>query len=130
LTSGYKNVTVLNPGIEVPSEDETGPQLWGPDPMHPLPGGYARIADLLMNEWDSIGEKKRKRSPDGQEPASKRPKYARLPAPGGLIRASRGQPYSLATAAGEGKVEAEAEASDPGGVQGGAGSRMCTTKSR
>ncbi len=29
FTSGYKNVTVLNPGIEVPSEDETGLQLWG-----------------------------------------------------------------------------------------------------
>ncbi len=40
LTSGFKNVTVLNPGIEVPCEDETGLQLWGPDPVHPLPEGY------------------------------------------------------------------------------------------
>jgi hypothetical protein len=75
FTSGFKNVTVLNPGLEVPSEDETGLQLWGPDPVHPLPEGYARIADLLLREWDRISEKKRKRTPDGQEPASKRPKY-------------------------------------------------------
>ncbi len=74
FTSGFKNVSVLNPGLEVPSEDETGLQLWGPDPVHPLPEGYDRIADLLLKEWDKTREKKRKRIPGGQEPASKRPK--------------------------------------------------------
>jgi hypothetical protein len=75
FTSGFKNVIVLNPGIEVPCEDETGLQLWGPDPVHPLPEGYDRIDDLLLKEWDRVSEKKRKRTPDGQEPASKRPKF-------------------------------------------------------
>jgi hypothetical protein len=47
FTSGFKNVTVLNPGMEMPCEDESGLQLWGPDPVHPLPEGYERIADLV-----------------------------------------------------------------------------------
>jgi lysophospholipase L1-like esterase len=64
FTSGYKNITVLNPGIEVPSEDETRLQLWGPDPVHALPEGYDRIADLLLKEWDTTREKKRKRTLD------------------------------------------------------------------
>jgi hypothetical protein len=35
FTNGFRNVNVLNPGLEVPQEDETGLQLWGPDPVHP-----------------------------------------------------------------------------------------------
>ncbi len=101
----------------------------GPDPVHPLPEGYARIADLLLKEWDRIREKRGSgHRTDRSQPL--RGPSTRLPASGGLIRASRGQPYSLAIAAEEGKVEAVAEASDPGGVQGGAGSRVCTSKSR
>jgi len=50
---------VLNPGLEVPSEDETGLQLWGPDPVHPLPEGYGRIADLVCREAAREQDKKR-----------------------------------------------------------------------
>ena len=72
FTSGLKNVTVLNPGLEVPSEDETGLQLWGPDPVHPLLEGYGRIADLVCREAARVLEKKRKRAEDGLGPASKK----------------------------------------------------------
>jgi len=78
FTSGIKNVTVLNPGLEVPSEDETGLQLWGPDPVHPLPEGYGRIADLVCREAAREQDKKRKRAEDGLGAASKK---QRLEAP-------------------------------------------------
>ncbi len=34
-TSGFRTVTVLNPGLELPQEDAEGFQLWGPDPVPP-----------------------------------------------------------------------------------------------
>ncbi len=107
----------------------SGLQLWGPDPVHPLPEGYARIADLLLKEWDRSREKKRKRTPDGQEPASKRPKYE-APHPRWIDQSEPRATLQSGFSAGEDRVEAEAEASVPGGAQGGAVSRMCTTKSR
>jgi hypothetical protein len=75
FTSGLKNVTVLNPGVEVPCEDESGLQLWGPDPVHPLPEGYERIADLICREVDKASDKKRKRVEDSLGPANKKPRF-------------------------------------------------------
>ncbi len=74
FTNGLKNVTVLNPGLEVPSEDDTGLQLWGPDPVHPLPEGYGRIADLVCREAAREQDKKKKRVEDGLGSASKKPR--------------------------------------------------------
>jgi hypothetical protein len=75
FTSGFKNVTVLNPGMEVPCEDESGLQLWGPDPVHPLPEGYERIADLVCREVEKATHKKRKRVEDSLGPASKKQRF-------------------------------------------------------
>ncbi len=75
FTSGFKNVTVLNPGMEVTSEDESGLQLWGPDPVHPLPKVYGRIADLVCREAEKASDKKRKRAEDSLGPASKNQRF-------------------------------------------------------
>jgi hypothetical protein len=76
FTSGLRNVTVLNPGAEVPQEDESGLQLWGPDPVHPPREGYERIVDLISREDAKTREKKlRKREGGSLESASKRQRF-------------------------------------------------------
>jgi hypothetical protein len=76
FTSGLRNVTVLNPGAEVPQEDESGMQLWGPDPVHPLREGYERIVDLIMREdTKNLDKKHRKRSGGSLESAGKRQRF-------------------------------------------------------
>ncbi len=76
FTSGLRNVTVLNPGAEVPQEDESGLQLWGPDPVHPLREGYERIVDLITREDGKAREKKnRKREGGSLESANKRQQF-------------------------------------------------------
>ncbi len=76
FTSGFRNVTVLNPGLETPQEDETGLQLWGPDPVHPLSEGYGRIIDMVCREKEKKDGASRKRVGETLEPKnSKRPRF-------------------------------------------------------
>jgi hypothetical protein len=76
FTSGLRNVTVLNPGAKVPQEDESGLELWGPDPVHPLREGYERIVDLITREYTKTREKKqRKREGGSLESANKRQRF-------------------------------------------------------
>jgi hypothetical protein len=76
FTSGIRNVTVLNPGLETPQEDESGLQLWGPDPVHPLPEGYGRIADMICREMEKKASASRKRVGETLEPKNnKRPRF-------------------------------------------------------
>jgi hypothetical protein len=74
-TSGFRNVTVLNPGLELPQEDAEGFQLWGPDPVHPLSDGYAKVADLICREVVAGRDRSKKRPGDKLESRSKRQKY-------------------------------------------------------
>jgi hypothetical protein len=57
--AGFRKVTVLNPGLCVHKEDETGTELWGTDPVHPLYDGYKRIVDLVCGESTKLREQKR-----------------------------------------------------------------------
>jgi hypothetical protein len=67
FTNGFRNIIVLNPGLETPQEDESGLQLWGPDPVHPLSDGYGRIIDMVC----------RKRVGERMEPKNnKRPRFS------------------------------------------------------
>jgi len=50
FTYGLRGFSVLNPGREVPMEDEDGESLWTRDPVHPAYEGYNRIVDLLEEE--------------------------------------------------------------------------------
>ncbi len=74
FTSGLRNVTVLNPGAEVPQEDESGLQLWGPDPVHPLREGYERIVDLITREDERAREKKHRKREGGRGRSGRRPR--------------------------------------------------------
>ncbi len=56
-------------------EEETGLQLWGPDPVLPLSEGYGRITDLICRETERTLDKKRKRVEDGLGPANKKPRF-------------------------------------------------------
>jgi hypothetical protein len=76
FTSGFRNITVLNPGLETPQEDETGLQLWGPDPVHPLPEGYSKIIDMVCREKEKKEVASRKRTGENLEPKNnKRPRF-------------------------------------------------------
>jgi hypothetical protein len=76
FTSGFRNVTVLNPGLETPQEDETGLQLWGPDPVNLLSEGYGRIIDMVCREKEKKDGASRKRAGETLEPKnSKRPRF-------------------------------------------------------
>jgi hypothetical protein len=76
FTSGLRNVTLLNPGLETPQEDESGLQLWGPDPVHPLPEAYGRIVDMICREIEKKEAASRKRVGETLEPKNnKRPRF-------------------------------------------------------
>ncbi len=76
FTNGFRNITVLNPGLETPQEDESGLQLWGPDPVHPLMDGYSRIIDMVCREKEKKDVASRKRVGESLEPKNnKRPRF-------------------------------------------------------
>ncbi len=88
--------------------------------MHPLPEGYARIADLLLKEWDKIREKKRKRSPDEQEPVFKRPKYE-APRPRWVDQSEPRSTIQLGYSGGRGQSGGRGRGQRPWGRPGGRG---------
>ncbi len=110
FTSGFKNVTVLNPRLEVPSEDETRLQQWGPDPGAPSAGGIHQICYWRI--WTSLG---RRRASVSQMVRSRlqRGRSLRRPGPGGLSRGNRGQLSSWVTVAGEDRAKDGEEANGP-----------------
>jgi hypothetical protein len=65
FTAGFRKVTVLNPGLCVPKEDDNGSALWGTDPVHPLYKGYNRIVDLVCSEVEKLREKSRAQKREG-----------------------------------------------------------------
>jgi hypothetical protein len=67
-------VTVLNPGLEATQEDETGLQLWGADPVHPLSEGYRRIIDLICREMEKKAGASRKQ--EGENPGGQKQQKA------------------------------------------------------
>ncbi len=54
FTGGFKNVTVLHPGLEVPSEDDTGLQQCGPDPGAPSAGPIHQDSGGLKATQDTL----------------------------------------------------------------------------
>jgi hypothetical protein len=76
FTAGFRKVTVLNPGLCVPKEDDNGSALWGTDPVHPLYEGYNRIVDLVCREVEKLREKSRAQKREGGQlaPPPKRPR--------------------------------------------------------
>jgi hypothetical protein len=74
-TSGFRNVTVLNPDLELPQEDAEGFQLWGPDPVHPLTDGYTKVADLICREVEAGRDRSKKRPGEKLESRNKKQKY-------------------------------------------------------
>jgi hypothetical protein len=76
FTAGFRKVTVLNPGLCVPKEDDNGSALWGTDPVHPLYEGYNRIVDLVCSEVEKLREKSRVQKREGGQlaPPPKRPR--------------------------------------------------------
>ncbi len=118
FTSGLWNVTVLNPGAEVPQEDESGLQLWGPDPVHPLREGYERIVDLITRKDAKTREKNNGRE---REAASSQPTSAsnsRFPDRSGLASRTQLPTSRQAVTGGEAReaaAEVMAEAAGPGG---------------
>jgi hypothetical protein len=74
-TNGFRNVTVLNPGLELPQEDADGFQLWGPDPVHPLSDGYKKIADLVIREVEAGRDRSKKRPGDKLESKNKKQRF-------------------------------------------------------
>jgi hypothetical protein len=69
FTSGLRGLTVVNPSLCVPVEDERGEPLWGADPVHPKHEGYNRIVDFVCAEAERLtgkgGTKKRAATQDG-----------------------------------------------------------------
>ncbi len=63
------------PGLCVPKEDESGSELWGPDPVHPLYEGYNCIIDVC-NEATKLRKKSRASKREGGQlaPPPKRPR--------------------------------------------------------
>jgi hypothetical protein len=81
FTSGFRGFVVLNPGLSVPAEDESGTKLWGRSPVHPLHEGYNRIADLICEEAVKLLRRSKKRpGEDTTPPPAKKPRLE-LPRP-------------------------------------------------
>jgi hypothetical protein len=115
FTSWFRNVTVLNPGLETPQEDETGLQLWGPDPVHPLSEGYGRIIDMVCREKEKKDGVSRKREGETLEPRNnKRPRFE----PARPSKHSYRLLCSQATATGGAQEETAAEAAVEAGGHG------------
>jgi len=79
FTNNIRNFKLLNPGLCVPEKDEDGEPLWGEDPVHPLYGGYERIADLIVKEAETFGARGQKRPGESAESHSKRPRLEQRP---------------------------------------------------
>ena len=74
FTSNIRGFSVLNPGMCVPREDEDGEPLWGIDPVHPLPKGYGKIAELILQEAEKLRSRGKKRVGGQIAPPAKRPR--------------------------------------------------------
>jgi hypothetical protein len=116
FTSGFKNVTVLNPGIKVPCEGETGLRLWGPDTVYPLAESYGRIADLICREME---RPERRSGKDWKmvSPQQTRGRSSRPRGQDGLISASPRTLFRWGSTTGEVRAEVALEVSVRGGGQ-------------
>jgi hypothetical protein len=71
---------VLDPCPCLPLVDDNGEDVWGSDPVHPLPHGFRLLVDMFENEIEQLQSKTRKRAGSTLQPPSKRSKPAARPA--------------------------------------------------
>ena len=82
LFSNQVKTRVIDPSPVLPHHDADGEDIWGGDPVHPLPQGYRAIVDLLLAEFATFntGSKKRPCSEGGGSLAKKPREAQRRPA--------------------------------------------------
>jgi hypothetical protein len=75
-------IKVLDPSPCLPLVDDNGEDVWGSDPVHPLPHGFRLLVDMFETEIENLLGKTRKRGWIGSilQPPSKRTKPATRPA--------------------------------------------------
>jgi hypothetical protein len=71
---------VLDPSPCLPLVDDNGEDVWGTDPVHPLPHGFRLLVDMFETKIDNLLGKTRKRAGSILQPPSKRTKPAPRPA--------------------------------------------------
>ncbi len=71
---------VLDPSPCLPLVDDNGEDVWGSDPVHPLPHGFRLLVDMFETEIEHLQGKTRKRAGCILQPPSKRTKPAIRPA--------------------------------------------------
>ncbi len=71
---------VLDPSPCLPLVDDSGEDVWGSDPVHPLPHGFRLLVDMFETEIEQLQGKSRKRAGSTLQPPSKRSKPAARPA--------------------------------------------------
>jgi hypothetical protein len=99
-------IKVLDPSPCLPLVDDNGEDVWGSDPMHPLPQEFRLLVDMFETEIENLQGKARKRAGSILQPPPKRTKPAIRPAwisqqtatavrrdYGGGERGGRGRPY-------------------------------------
>jgi hypothetical protein len=55
-------IKILNSSPCLPLVDDNGEDVWGSDPVHPLPHGFHLLVDMYESEIDNLQGKARKRA--------------------------------------------------------------------
>ncbi len=69
-------IKVLDPSPCLPLVDDNGEDVWGSDPVHPLPHGFRLLVDMFETEIKNLQGKTRKRAGSILQPPSKKTKPA------------------------------------------------------
>ena len=73
-------IKVLDPSPCLPLVDDNGEDVWGSDPVHPLPHGFRLLVDMFEVKIENLQGKSKKRAGSNIQPPAKRPKPAPRPA--------------------------------------------------
>ncbi len=73
-------IKVLDSSPCLPLVNNNGEDVWGSDPVHPLPHGFRLLVDMFETEIENLLGKTRKRAGSILQPPSKRTKPATRPA--------------------------------------------------
>jgi hypothetical protein len=73
-------IKVLDPSPCLALVDDNGEDVWGSDPVHPLPHGFRLLVDMFEVEIENLKGKSKKRAGSNIQPPAKRSKPAPRPA--------------------------------------------------